>query len=135
MKLHYENLEVWQDSVELYQKALPLLAKLPIEEKFGLAGQARNALLSVALNIAEGSGRGSKPDFRRFVRQAFGSLIESDAAFKVAVKVGYLSRKDYTSVEQLIERVFFKLVGLDKALRIDSNKSAFGGRSNDPNER
>jgi four helix bundle protein len=48
-----------------------------------LRDQLERASLGVVLNIAEGAGRGSAADKRRFYEMARGSATESAAALKV----------------------------------------------------
>lgn len=50
--------------------------KFPQEEQFSLLRQLWRALDSVALNIAEGSNRGSDKDFARFLNNAHTSINE-----------------------------------------------------------
>ena len=72
--------------------------------------------MSVLLNIAEGSSRQTKKDFKRFVRISIGSLVEVDAALKIAIDLEYITNGDYLEIEPLIREVYFKLIGLSKYL-------------------
>jgi len=65
--------------------------KFPSEERFDLTSQARRAANSIVLNIAEGSGRGTKKDFSHFLDMALGSTFETVACFFVARKQSYVS--------------------------------------------
>jgi four helix bundle protein len=51
-------------------------AQLPGDERFNLVTQIRKAAISVPLNIAEGSGCATNPEFARFVGYAYRSLKE-----------------------------------------------------------
>ena len=69
------------------------------------------------MNIAEGSGRHSKKDFARFIRNAIGSLLETDACFKIAIDLAYLEDKKYQDeIHPLLEELFYKLIGFEKFL-------------------
>lgn len=51
-------------------------AQLPKAENFGLASQIQRASVSIPSNIAEGSKRSSRADFRQFCMMAMGSAAE-----------------------------------------------------------
>ena len=72
----FRKLEVGQRSHALTVKIYELTRGFPAEEKFGLTSQLRRAAVSIESNLAEGSSRGSDPDFRRFVQMALGSASE-----------------------------------------------------------
>ena len=76
-------------------------AEFPREEIYGLTSQIRRSAVSVASNIAEGQGRLSRREFRQFLEQARGSLLEMETQVVIAGNLGYLSRE---TVAELMNR-------------------------------
>lgn len=72
----YRDLVVWQRAIQIAEQTYLLSRSFPREEQFGLTAQARRAAASIAANIAEGYGRGTRPAYASFVRIAQGSLKE-----------------------------------------------------------
>ena len=72
----YKELDVWKKSVALTTELYRLTAKFPDAERFGLTSQIRRATTSIAANIAEGWGRGSRREYTQFLTIARGSLLE-----------------------------------------------------------
>ncbi len=64
-----------------------LTKAFPREEQFGLTSQSRRAAASIAANIAEGYGRGTRPAYASFVRIAQGSLKELETHLILAERV------------------------------------------------
>jgi len=56
-KLNFYNLRVWRLAMELVHFIYQLCKKFPKEEMFSLTSQMKRAVISVPLNIAEGTGR------------------------------------------------------------------------------
>jgi len=71
---------------EVYARA----EKLPRSEDFILKQQLKRAIVSVALNIAEGKNRKSAKDFANFLVIAVASLAEADAVLEICFELGYL---------------------------------------------
>ena len=115
MKFKFEELEVWDLSLELIDDVYLLLDKYPKDERFDLVRQGRKSVTSISLNIAEGSIR-SKKEFSHFIRIALGSLVETVANLKVAIKRKYITHEDLDSVKS-IEPLYFKLIKLRKSLK------------------
>lgn len=127
MKLNYENLDVWKLARELVKEIYSLVESFPKGEEFALVLQIKRAVISVCLNIAEGSGRGSKKEFKRFLRVAIGSLIEMRTSLLLAVDLGYLNKGDLEVIDQKVEKLYFKLFGLIKSLNASSDFNASNG--------
>ena len=63
----YKDLDVWKDSVTLIQNVYNVADKLPKSEEYNLKSQIKRAVVSIALNIAEGKTRKSAKDFSHFL--------------------------------------------------------------------
>ena len=60
---------------------------LPDDEHFGLRAQLRRAAVSIPSNIAEGVGRRSTGDFKRFLNIAYGSACEIETQLKISCRL------------------------------------------------
>ena len=148
MKFKYEDLEIWQVAGELIKTVYTILKKFPDDEKFGLISQGRRAATSIALNIAEGSGRHTDKDFGQsvrlqpntddhprlypaeagqpmgslFINRSITSLLEVDAVLKLGIILEYINQNDYKVAEPIIDKEYFKLIAFDKALTTKPEK-------------
>jgi four helix bundle protein len=91
----YKDLLVWQKAMDLVTAIYQSTAAFPTDERFGLTSQLRRAAVSIPSNIAEGQGRLSEREFRQFLGQARGSLMEVETQLQIAQNLGYIepSRK------------------------------------------
>lgn len=109
MEFRFEKLKIWHLAVEYAGKMNRIAKTFPRDEVYGLAGQLRNASNSIVLNIAEGSGRGSKDDFRRFIDYSIGSLYEAVGCIHLAKNSKYIPestfRKYRNEAEDLAKRI------------------------------
>ena len=117
IKYNFENLEIYNLANDLVLEIYKIASHFPKEELFGLISQIKRAVISIVLNIVEGSGRSSKRDFSRFINQAIGSLLEVKAALILAVKLNYISNETGKEAFLLIDKLFFKLLAFKKALK------------------
>ena len=90
----FSDLRVWRRAMELAVNVYRSTATFPHEEIYSLTQQMRRAAVSIPSNIAEGKGRGSRRDFRQFLFNARGSLLELQTQIMIAQRLGYLSKMD-----------------------------------------
>lgn len=72
----YRDLLVWKKGMALAASVYRLTRQMPKYEEYRISGQMIRAAASVPANIAEGHGRGTRPDYAHFVSIAKGSLAE-----------------------------------------------------------
>jgi four helix bundle protein len=103
----YKDLEVWKDSISLIKLVYKEIEKLPKEEDYNLKRQLRKAVVSVALNIAEGKCRQSAKDFAHFLNLSIASLNEVNAIFNICEELQFLKDLNelYTKINILSRRL------------------------------
>ena len=110
----YEDLVVWQKSMTLAKEAYRLQRGLPKEETFALGDQIRRAAVSIPSNIAEGFGRDTDKEFKRFLSVARGSLYELKTQLQLAESLDYVQMdSDFVA---LMDEVGMLLNGLSRRL-------------------
>lgn len=76
-KVHnFRELQIWKDAIQLVKEIYVFTGAMNSEEKFGLISQINRSAVSIASNIAEGSGRSSDKEFSRFLEIAISSSYE-----------------------------------------------------------
>jgi four helix bundle protein len=73
---NFKKLIVWQRSMELASEIKKITSQLPKKEQYTYRDQIIRSSISIPSNIAEGSSRESRKDFKRFLRIALGSCFE-----------------------------------------------------------
>jgi four helix bundle protein len=100
----YENLEAWKEPTDLAVRIYEITKSFPKEEIYGITSQLRKAVVSVSSNIAEGSERKSKRDFRQFVHIASGSLNEVESLLIICQRLQLVSADCYNEIKEHIDR-------------------------------
>lgn len=102
---HYQQLNIWKESMDLVLEIYQLTDSFPQTELFGLTSQMRRAAISVPSNIAEGAGRLSTLDFRRFLNIALGSLCELHTQLILSKRLALIEEDKSTSIEDKIDKI------------------------------
>lgn len=90
----FKDLVVWQKAMDLARLVYRETRKMPKEELFSLTSQMRRASYSVPLNIAEGFGKYTRPEFLKGLRTAMGSLFELMTAYELATSLDMIPQTD-----------------------------------------
>ena len=112
----YQDLIVWQKSMQLVKEVYTLVKTLPKEEQFALSDQMRRAVVSIPSNIAEGYGRNSTNDYIRFLNIARGSKYELDTQIQICVMLNYISKEKAATALALSEEIGRMINALVKAV-------------------
>ncbi len=128
MKFNFEELDVWQISVDFAEKIYLVTKDFPKEEVYGVTSQLRRAALSISLNIAEGKGRYSNKEYKQFLFIARGSLYETVTLLKMCLKLKYITQAQYQDLISDCEKIQSKISGLLNYLKGVSGPSTLHPR-------
>jgi four helix bundle protein len=100
MARSYRELLVWQKAKSLAVNVFRATESFPQSQLYGLTSQLRRAAVSVASNIAEGQGRLITGEFRHFLGQARGSLLEMETQLAIALDLDFLNRATFDALDK-----------------------------------
>jgi four helix bundle protein len=101
----FRDLQVWQKAHVLTLHVYEATQAFPDSERFGLTNQLRRAAASIPANLAEGCGRGSDADLRRFLQIAMGSASESEYHVLLAHDLGFLAKPSFERLATEVQEV------------------------------
>jgi len=101
----FKELDIYKRSKELLKQVYQITEKYPEKEKYNVISQLRRSILSIPLNIAEGYGRKSKEDFKRFLKISLGSSNEVEALLEISKELGYIKEEEYKIVSKENEEI------------------------------
>lgn len=112
----YESLRVWAEAHQITLDAYRITSDFPTTESFGLTSQIRRGAASVAANLAEGAGRNSPGELRRFCMISLGSANQLHYHLRLARDLGFLSDSDWIDLRERVESVRRMLAGLSASV-------------------
>jgi len=112
----YQDLQVWQKSMDLVLECYRVTHRFPSNEQFGLTAQLKRAAVSVPANIAEGFGRWHRKEFVRFLLTANGSLKEVETHLIISQRLGFLQKADLETTLGLSQEIGKMLASLRQKL-------------------
>jgi four helix bundle protein len=113
---NFRQLDVWKKTHSLTLDVYRVTADFPATERFGLTTQLQRAAASIGANLAEGCGRETDADFRRFVQMASGSACEVEYHLILARDLDLISEESHELLNASVNEVKRMLVGLTRYL-------------------
>ena len=107
---------IWQKSIVLTKQIYTITRKFPKEEIYGLSNQLRRASVSIASNIAEGYGRITRNDYKRFLSFSFGSTFEIQTQLIICIEIGIINNEDFNESMMLSKEISAMLYAIIKKL-------------------
>jgi four helix bundle protein len=114
---NFKNLKVWAKAHELTLTVYKRTRAFPNDEMYGLTSQIRRASASIGANVAEGCGRRSDPEMKRFLQIARGSASELEYHLLLAKDLQYLSAMEFKELEAKVLEIQRMLAALAQRLQ------------------
>lgn len=112
-KFSFEELIVWQKSVEYATKVMHVVDKIETDRRhYRIIENCESAAVSIASNIAEGNGRHSTKEYIHFLYIARGSLYESITQRIIFFKSAWISEADLHELKILATEIAKMISGL-----------------------
>ncbi len=109
----FRDLLVWQKGMSLVTEIYQCTQNFPTNEQFGLTSQMRRSAVSIPSNIAEGYGRNSTGDYKRFLQVAVGSLFELQTQIEISKNLHFINEIVYKKLienAQELDRMLLSLI-------------------------
>ncbi len=100
---NFKELSIWQKSHSLTLKIYRYTNTFPKEDLYGLVSQMRRSASSIPTNIAEGCGRNSTPEMKRFLIISTGSASELEYQLILSKDLSYLTESIF---EELLNELY-----------------------------
>jgi four helix bundle protein len=113
---YFLNYQVYKDARTFKLEIEKIFNMHEWQNKYELKNQLTRALYSIALNIAEGSSRVTRKDFKRFLLISMGSLNEVIACLDIAKESKLISEKEFDIFIEKGQNIARQLNGLMKTL-------------------
>jgi four helix bundle protein len=104
-RTNFQNLRVYQISEQLADEIWDIVVGWENFAKDTIGKQMMRSADSIGANIAEGEGRGSYQDNRRFIKIARGSLQETQHWLRRAFKRGLLTEAQINKIRPLTDQL------------------------------
>jgi four helix bundle protein len=125
----FHRLKVWHKAHMLAIDVYRLSEEFPRRDGVALTSQLRRAALSVPTNIAEGAGKLSNAEFRRFLEIALGSASEVRYHLLVARDIGLIEPARHEEFSSRAVEIRRMLSGLIERVRAKHAADAASRRS------
>ncbi len=113
---NYKDLDIWKRSIGVVENIYKITKNFPKEEMYGLTSQLRRSAVSIPSNIAEGFARFSNKEYKHFLFISLGSCAELSTQIIIALRLGYLERREAEELLNEIDEISKMTMGLVKKL-------------------
>lgn len=116
-EFRFREWQVYSDSQDLFSVVLKVTRGFPKEYRYSLVDQIVRSSLSIVLNIAEGSGKSSDAELRRFLDIAIGSAYETVAAIDTCQRNDLITIGIAKDIERRLMSICRQLGGLKRSTK------------------
>ncbi len=113
---NYNNLQIWQEAMDIVEIIYRTTNHFPAEEKYGLCSQMNRAAVSIPSNIAEGAGRNTDKEFSHFISIAMGSMYELHTQIILCERIGYIDHIASVQIQDRLDNLQRMAISFKKKL-------------------
>jgi four helix bundle protein len=113
----FREIKAWQKAMNFVTKLYRSTRSFPHEELFGITSQMRRSAVSIPSNIAEGFGRNSSNEFKRFLQISMGSLFELQTQLEISKNLEYINETSFNELYQDLREIEAMLSAFIKSLK------------------
>lgn len=109
----YRDLIVWEKAMSFVTSIYFATKKFPVDELYSLTNQIRRCAVSIPSNIAEGFGRNSRKEFKRYLQISMGSIFEIQTQIQISHNLTYIDKSVFDNLFEFsreIERMLSSLI-------------------------
>jgi four helix bundle protein len=99
MMKDFRSLKVWEKAHALTLAIYEATENFPKQELYSLTNQIQRATVSIPANIAEGCGKDSDAELKRYFTIAMGAASELEYLLLLAHDLGYLQDNIYQPIQ------------------------------------
>ncbi len=125
MGFAHERMDVYQVALDFLVIAEGVIGAVP-RGRGHIVDQLTRASTSIVLNIAEGAGKFSRPDKRRYYLSAIGSATECAAILDVCERMKMIEAETLRRGKETLDRIAAMLVKLAKAMETEPRATGAG---------
>ena len=118
MRFRFKTFNVYQDSKKYCEHCREIVEKQIKRKDYDLASQIERALISIVLNIAEGSADHSDAEFARFLGISIRSVYETVAGFDLVLLYGLVTEEQNEEIEFAAHDLVRQLSGFRNSLKV-----------------
>ncbi len=112
---NFHTLNIWKRSRAFVKSIYETTKAFPVDEKFGLTSQIRRAAVSIPSNIAEGCGRQTEKELKRFLDIALGSACEVETQIFLSNDLDFISNEKFTALIDEITQIRKMIAGYKRS--------------------
>ena len=117
VKFRFPDFEIWQLSIKIADELFGIADSLEERRLYRFAEQLRAAGMSMANNIAEGSGSDSKREFSQYLNVARRSTFENANILILLQKRNLIAQNEFESLLENLDFLCRKITNFQKSLK------------------
>jgi len=102
---NFRKLNIWKEGIDIVKYTYKTTKLFLKSEIYTLSSQMQRCSISIPLNIAEGTSRGTDKHFIQYLETALGSAYEWKTQLIISYEIEYISEDTFKNLERKIQNI------------------------------